>query len=261
MLNFYVVSAGRDMVNDTDRPITFRSKSRAPPLQRKIQKMKVLSKTWVSLNNRLNYWDQKVKTFTFGIREQNKGTTKLQRQPEGSWWLWWVSSSSEPFRLPEWWEEHTTSGQGSFSERSPVGPRFSESLFLLDVPGTATEQVRTCGFRRNSSSSDKAPKIRDSVCLNSFERFLVTLLSISSETWEMYSCAIPGSSVFCDCLFFVFSNVSLQTAANCLLFLKVAMILREKFCQLWRQNWSFIIITKCRSPLFWGKKASTNANS
>ena len=41
--------------------------------------MKVLSKTWVSPNNRLNYSDQKLKTFTFGIREQNKGTTKPQR--------------------------------------------------------------------------------------------------------------------------------------------------------------------------------------
>ena len=84
--------------------------------------------------------------------------------------MWWDSSSSELFGLPEWWEENTTSGQGSFKERSPVGFQFSESSFL-DVPGTATEQVRTCGFRRNSSSLDKAPKIRDSVRLNSFESF------------------------------------------------------------------------------------------
>ena len=80
MLNFYVVSTGRDMVNDTDRSTTPRSKSRAPPLQRKIQKMKVLPKTWVLPNNRLIISDQKLKTLTFGIREQNKGTTKPQRQ-------------------------------------------------------------------------------------------------------------------------------------------------------------------------------------
>ena len=80
MLNFYVVSAGRDMVNDTDRSTTLRSKSRATPLQRKLQKMKVLPKTWVSPNNRLIISDQKLKTFTFGIREKNKGTTKPQRQ-------------------------------------------------------------------------------------------------------------------------------------------------------------------------------------
>ena len=80
MLNFYIVSAGRDMVNDTDRSTTCRGKTRAPQLQRKIQKMKVLSKTWASFNNRLSYSDQKLKTFTFGIRQQNKGTTKPQRQ-------------------------------------------------------------------------------------------------------------------------------------------------------------------------------------
>ena len=38
MVMFYVVSAGSDMVNDTDRSTTCRSSSRAPPLQRKIQK-------------------------------------------------------------------------------------------------------------------------------------------------------------------------------------------------------------------------------
>ena len=34
MLNFYVVSAGRDMVNNTDKSTTCRSKSRAPPLKK-----------------------------------------------------------------------------------------------------------------------------------------------------------------------------------------------------------------------------------
>ena len=84
--------------------------------------------------------------------------------------MWGYSSTPGLFRLPEWWEENLTSGQGSSKERSPVGSRFSEML-ILDVPGTATEQVRTCGFRRKSSSFDKAPKIRDSVLLNSFESF------------------------------------------------------------------------------------------
>ena len=72
-----------------------------------------------------------------------------------------------------------------------------------------------------------------------FWKFLATLPAISSETWEMYSWAISGSSVFCDWLFLVFSSVSLETAANFLLFLKFAMILREKFCQLWKLNWRF----------------------
>ena len=99
-------------------------------------------------------------------------------------YLWGYSSASGLVRWSKWWEEYLTSGQESSEERSPVVSRFSELLFL-DVPGRATEQVRTCGFRRNSSSFDKAPKIRDSVLLNSFESFLVTLPSISSETWQM----------------------------------------------------------------------------
>ena len=42
--------------------------------------MKDLSKIRVSPNNRLIISDQKFKKFTFGIREQNKGTTKPQKQ-------------------------------------------------------------------------------------------------------------------------------------------------------------------------------------
>ena len=93
--------------------------------------------------------------------------------------------------------------------------------FLSCCSWTFTEQVRTCGFRRNLSSLDKAPRIRDSVRLKFFESFLLTLPSISSETWEMYSWANSGSSVFCDWLSLAFSGVSLETAANFLLFLKM----------------------------------------
>ena len=55
-----------------------RAKLRAPPLQRKIQKMKVLPKALVSPNNRLILPAQKLKTFKLDSREQNKGTTKPQ---------------------------------------------------------------------------------------------------------------------------------------------------------------------------------------
>ena len=152
--------------------------------------------------------------------------------------LWWVSSCSEPFRLLGWQAENTASQQGSPSEQSPFGYRFSELLFL-GVPGTATEQVQTCGLTRNSSRFDKTPKMRDSVRLNSLQIFLVTLPSFSSETWEMYFWTIPRSSVFCDWLFLVFSGVSLETATISLLILNVVMILREKLCQFWRLNWFF----------------------
>ena len=94
--------------------------------------------------------------------------------------------------------------------------------------------------------------MRDSVRLNSLESFLVNLPSIFSETWEMYSWAIPGSGVFCDWLFLVFFVVSLETAANFLLFLNVAMILRQNFRQLWGLIF-FYLYEKCQSPLLWGK--------
>ena len=167
--------------------------------------------------------------------------------------LWGSSSVSGLFRLPEWWEENLTSGQGSSEERFQVISRFSE-LLILDVPGTATEQVRTCGFRRNSSSFDSAPKIRDSVLLNSFQSFLVILPPISSETWEMWSWVASGSSVFCTLLFLVLSGVSMETAASFLLFRKVAMRLRVKFYQRWRLNLCFYLYNSKNLLLLWGKR-------
>ena len=77
MLNFFVVSVGRDMVNDTYRSTTPRNKSRAPPLQRKIQTMKVLPKTCVSPNNRL---------IISGLALENK--TKEPQDPRGNKWRW-----------------------------------------------------------------------------------------------------------------------------------------------------------------------------
>ena len=63
-----------------------------------------------------------------------------------------------------------------------------------DVPGTDPEQVRTCGFRK-SSSFDKAPKIRYSGQIKSWDSFLVSLPSISTDTWVTYSSVIPGTNV------------------------------------------------------------------
>ena len=51
----------------------------------------------------------------------------------------------------------------------------------------------------------------------------------------MYSSAIPGLIVSCDWLFLLFSGGSLETAANFLLFLNIAIILKEKLvsCEDW----------------------------
>ena len=80
MLNFYVISTGHDMVNDTDSSTTYRSKFKAPPKKTKVQNVKFLPKTWVAPKNRLTISDQKFKILTLGIREQNKGTTRPQKQ-------------------------------------------------------------------------------------------------------------------------------------------------------------------------------------
>ena len=71
----------------------------------------------------------------------------------------------------------------------------------------------------------------------------------------MYFSGIPRLSVFCDWLFLVFSSVSLQIAANFLFFLKVARILREKLCELWRLNWFCSFLTKkLTSSIIRGKR-------
>ena len=54
--------------------------TKALPLQTKLQNVKVLPKTWVAPNSRLAISDQKLKNLTLGIREQNKRTTRPQRQ-------------------------------------------------------------------------------------------------------------------------------------------------------------------------------------
>ena len=109
-------------------------------------------------------------------------------------------------------------------------------IFWVNVPGcpgTATEQVRPCGFMRNSSNLDKAPKIQDSVLPNSWDSFWVILPWISSKTCVIYSSVFP----------------------------KVVMILKEKFCQLWRLNWIFNSITKANVSSCYEGKVWIKANT
>ena len=68
------------MVNDADSSTTCRIKFEAPPIKTKLQNVKFFPKTWVAPNNRLTISDQKFKILTLGIREQNKGATRPQRQ-------------------------------------------------------------------------------------------------------------------------------------------------------------------------------------
>ena len=93
--------------------------------------------------------------------------------------------------------ENSTSGLGSFWERSSAGSQFSTFLFQ-NVFGTVPKSIRTCGLTKNSYFLDRAPKMRDSVLLNSWDGFSLTLPSISSETSVMYPLVIPGTNVFYD---------------------------------------------------------------
>ena len=138
----------------------------------------------------------------------------------------------DPIQLSSWYDRQRT----PLRDRGRLGNDPQWVLgFLSCCSWMFPEQVRTCGLRRNSSSLDKTPKMRDSVRLNSWESFSMTLPSIFSETWVIYSSAIPGLSVFCDWLFLEFSGVFLEIASNFLLFHKVPMTLKEKLvsCEDW----------------------------
>ena len=82
MLNFYVVSAVGDMVNAmtlTGLPCAG-AKPELHHYKEKYKKWRSFRKHGFHLITVWLFSDQKLKTFTFGIREQNKGTEKLQRQ-------------------------------------------------------------------------------------------------------------------------------------------------------------------------------------
>ena len=140
-----------------------------------------------------------------------------------------------------WLRKMPASGWVSLWESSSFVPWFSTFVFR-SVPGTFQECVRICGFKRNSFNLDRAPKMRDSVLLNSWDSFLVILPSISSET-VIYSSLILGRNVFRDWPFLGRSScVSLVTAANFRLFLNVAIFLNGKNAtQLWRLNWFLLL--------------------
>ena len=76
-------------------------------------------------------------------------------------------------------------------------PGFLRHRFGL-LQETAPENVRTCGFKRNSSKLERAPKMRHSVLLNFLDNSLVTLSSIRSKICAIYSSMIPETDEFCD---------------------------------------------------------------
>ena len=127
-----------------------------------------------------------------------------------------------------WLRKMPASGWGSLWESSSFVPWFS-TLVFRNVPQTVPECVCIWGFKRTSSNLDRAPKMRDSVLLNSWDSFLVTLPLISSENSVIYSSLILGTDVFRDWPFLGCSPcVSLVSTANFRLFLHFAIFLKGK---------------------------------
>ena len=137
-------------------------------------------------------------------------------------------ATSRPEFFVVWLRKRPASGWGSLWESSSFAPWFSTFVFR-NVHGTVPECNYICGFKRNSSNLDRAHKMRDSVLLNSWDNFLVTLPSISSETCVISSSFILRTQVFRDWPFLGFSSrIFLVTAANFRLFLNVAIFLKGK---------------------------------
>ena len=136
--------------------------------------------------------------------------------------------SSGPKFCVVWPRKMPASGWGSLWESSSFIPWFSTFVFW-NVPGTVSKCVCIFWFERNSPNLVRAPKMRDSVLLNSWDSFSLTLPSITAETCVIYSSLILGTDVFRYWPFLGFSScVSLVTAANFRLFLNVAIFLKGK---------------------------------
>ena len=161
-----------------------------------------------------------IKIVDFFCNETLNYTLQLKRKLSGQ--------SFGPKFYVVWPRKMPASGWGSLWESSSFVPWFSTFVFR-NVPGTVLECVCICWFERNSSNLVRAPKMRGSVLLNSWDSFLPTLPSFSSETFVIYSSLILGTDVFRDWpLLGCSSGVSLVTAANFRLFLNVAIFLKRR---------------------------------
>ena len=127
-------------------------------------------------------------------------------------------SSSGPEFCVIWpWKRHA-SGWGSFWESSSFVPWLILNAFR-ESSGVVPEWPCSSGLIRKLSRRANAPSKRFSVLLNSFDNLLVTLPSISPETWVMQSSCDLGAFEFCvKLLLGCSSQFSLFNAANFLLF-------------------------------------------
>ena len=130
---------------------------------------------------------------------------------------------SGPKTFVVWRWDTPASGWGSFWERSSIVPWLSPYVFR-DVFGTDPEWPWIIGLRRNTSSRDRASKMRFSVLLNSWDNFFVSLSSIFSETCVIKSCCDLGKFVSRPWLLLRCSSwFYLWRAARFRLFLKITI--------------------------------------
>ena len=222
--------------------VYWRISSRPPVTMWGLRRLSFWTLVIMSWPQRLCFWTLVIKSWPLRTSSVTlvtiSGPLRLSSvAPVTMSWPMWVSSitpvtmswpTSEPDFCVVWLPKRPASGWRSLWESSSFVPRFSTFVFR-NVSGTVPECVRTCGFKRNSSNLYRAPKMRDTVLLNSWESFSVTLPSISSKTCVIYSSLILGTYVSRDWPFLGFSScISLVTAANFRLFLNVAIFLERK---------------------------------
>ena len=105
-----------------------------------------------------------------------------------------VFSVSDSVELLVGWVENSPLGCASLFGNDPqLAP-----CFVGHCSGMFPERFRRAsyGFKRMSPNLHRPPKMRNSVLVSSWDSFLVTPPSISSETCVVYSSVIPGTNVF-----------------------------------------------------------------
>ena len=86
MFNFYVVLAGHDKVIDAGWATTCRRKFKAPSLQRSVQKLKDLPKTWVLTGKQFEDSRRKKRTKTIlSTIQKNPVKHKDPKSIDGTW--------------------------------------------------------------------------------------------------------------------------------------------------------------------------------
>ena len=128
-----------------------------------------------------------------------------------------------------------TSGWGLFLERCNFVSWFPTFVFR-EVPGTVPECLHTCGFEKNSSSLDRASKMRNFLLLNFSDSFfshsafnilenLCYIILIGFRNGRVCWLAVPGMFLLCSS----FNGCQLPLVSHC--------------CHLRKRTWLTVVKT------------------